>query len=121
MKKIMSTSEERLSTSIAELHEDEVKVFTNDATGLYITFDQASIVSRTICFCNTLQSSIEQILKRDIHWPELRNVKVSKMRDYPPTIKIYVQPASNMSLHELRVTGLDRECRFNIMPYSCKL
>ena len=56
-----------------------------------------------------------QILRRDIHLPELMNVDVTDLADYPPKLLIYMQQVSaNCSIPKVQVLGLDRECSFEL-------
>ena len=59
--------------------------------------------------------SLSQILKDDIHLPELLDFEVSDFHDYPPKILIYVQPTGIASVPpKLEIIGLDRECYFEL-------
>ena len=56
-----------------------------------------------------------QILKRDIHLPELINIDVQQLTNYPPRLLIYVQQISpEFSPPEVQVVGLDRKCSFEL-------
>lgn len=58
---------------------------------------------------------ILQILKDDIHLPELLNIKVSNFLDYPPKFLIYIKSTTITSgPPKLQVLGLDRECYFEL-------
>ena len=57
----------------------------------------------------------KQILRRDIHLPELKHFDITKLADYPPRLLIYVQQVSaDCSIPEVQVLGLDRECSFEL-------
>ena len=52
-----------------------------------------------------------QILRRDIHLPELKHFDITELADYPPRLLIYVQQISaDCSIPEVQVLRLDREC-----------
>jgi hypothetical protein len=57
-----------------------------------------------------------QILKREIHIPELMNIEVSELMDYPPRLFIYGQLQEDAVSAEIEVDGLDVECHFNLIP-----
>ena len=59
-----------------------------------------------------------QILKRDIQLPEVLNVEVSELNDYPPRLSITVRQTDLTSSPEVQVIGLDRECFFALCERS---
>ena len=50
-----------------------------------------------------------QILKREIHLPELLRIKVSDLLDYPPKLIAHIKAATGAASNppELQVSGLD--------------
>ena len=73
------------------------------------------IGNNAIFFC------LVQILKRDIHLPELLSIKVSDLIDYPPKFIAHIKPSVKTSNPpKLQVIGLDRECYFEL-PTPSKL
>ena len=50
-----------------------------------------------------------QILKREIHLPELLKIKVSDLLDYPPKLIAHIKAATSTASNspELQVSGLD--------------
>ena len=64
---------------------------------------------------------ILQILKRDIDIPQVMNIDISEIVDYPPRLSIAaIQTASHFISPKVQVDGLDRECNFNLIPVPCK-
>ena len=57
-----------------------------------------------------------QILRRDIHLPELKHFDITELADYPPRLLIYVQQVSaDCSIPEVQVLGLNRDCSFELV------
>ena len=56
-------------------------------------------------------STLMQILKREIHLPELLRVRVSDLLDYPPKFLAYIKAATSTTSDppKLQVKGLDIE------------
>ena len=50
-----------------------------------------------------------QILKREIHLPELLRVRVSDLLDYPPKFTVHIKAVTSTASNppELQVSGLD--------------
>ena len=64
-----------------------------------------------------------KILKRDVHIPEMLDVNISELVDYPPRLLIYItqtEDCSSFSPPEVQVLGLDRECSLKLMTLSKK-
>lgn len=98
------------SSDLAQVVEDCVVIYSNDES---VIFDKTPAqVCRYLphLHCMTV-SFVLQILKRDILMPETFG---GDLIDYPPRLYITARTNTELTLPEIYVNGLDRECGFNL-------
>lgn len=110
------------SENIAEILKDSVDIYSNDPSGLYVKFDKTptQVTRITFVFQVNLALCGFQILKRDIHIPEILNIDIGQLVEYPPRLSIAVQTTPAFTSPEIQVDGLDRKCGFNLIPIQSK-